>query len=195
MEAIDGVEEQDTRDMLRLCDGVDAGLNHLMDRHAERVFHYLLRLLRNKTEASDLTQETFVRVYLNRSRFNPRKKFTTWLYAIATNLAKDRMRWRKRHRQTSLDGPDENGGFREYADSRPGPGEQAANQEEIRLVRDAVRNLKPETRIPLVLAEYEGKSHAEIAGILKCSSKAVEMRIYRARQELKTALSGLMNSL
>ena len=82
-------DEQDRSAMARLAAGEDEALNELMARHAERLFRYLLRLLQNETEAADLAQESFVRVYQNRARFVARHKFTTWLYAIATNLARD----------------------------------------------------------------------------------------------------------
>src|SRR6476660_6795698 len=82
----DGTDEQDRQDVARLCAGHDSAFNTLMGRHAERLFHYLLRQSGNEAEASDLAQETFVRVYQNRARFNPAQKFSTWLFAIATNL-------------------------------------------------------------------------------------------------------------
>ena len=96
-------EEQDKTDMLRLGTGHDAALNDLMQRHGARLCGYLVRCLQNEDDAADLAQETFVRVYQNRTKFDPEKKFSTWLYAIATNLVRDRYRWRSRHQQVSMD--------------------------------------------------------------------------------------------
>src|SRR5437763_15117846 len=96
-------EQQDSDDMARLAAGHEAALNDLMSRHAERLFNYLLRVLQNETEAADVAQEAFVRVYLNRAKFRTRSKFSTWLYAIATNLARDLQRRRLRHPNISLD--------------------------------------------------------------------------------------------
>src|SRR5229473_77026 len=96
-------DEQDRSDMAQLATGHDTSLDDLMSRHAERLYHYLLRMLQNETEASDLAQETFVRVYLNRVKFKAAHKFSTWLYTIATNLARDVRRYRARHPQLSLD--------------------------------------------------------------------------------------------
>ena len=93
----------DASDMLRLAQGHDAALNELMQRHADKLFHYLVRQLQNETDAADLAQETFVRVYKHRAKFDSQQKFSTWLYSIASNLARDRLRWRKRHPQTSLE--------------------------------------------------------------------------------------------
>src|ERR1041384_3753816 len=99
-------DEQDQQDMARLAAGHDAALNELMARHSGRLFGYLVRILTNETEADDLAQETFVRVYLNRARFRPSARFSTWLFAIATNLARDRLRWRTRHPNVSVEADD-----------------------------------------------------------------------------------------
>src|SRR5438477_6583833 len=96
-------DEQDSRDMVRLANSHEAALNDLMQRHGQRLFHYLIRSLQDEDDAADLAQETFVKVYHNRAKFDPAQKFTTWLYAIASNLVRDRYRWRSRHPQVSLD--------------------------------------------------------------------------------------------
>jgi RNA polymerase sigma-70 factor (ECF subfamily) len=97
------LDERDRADMIRLAAGHDATLNDLMERHAGKLFHYLVRSLQDDEDAADLAQETFIRVFQNRARFNPKQRFSTWLYAIATNLMKDRYRHRARHPQVSLD--------------------------------------------------------------------------------------------
>lgn len=188
-------DEQDRSDMAQLAAGHDAALDRLMSRHAERLFHYLLRILQNETEASDLAQEAFVRVYQNRGKFSATHKFSTWLYAIATNLARDIRRYRARHPQLSLDAEQKETGseFREILpDIKPGPVESLDSAERADAVRQAVAALPEEMRTPLVLFTYEDKSHAEIAEILNCSPKAVEMRLYHARNQLRDRLQGLL---
>jgi RNA polymerase sigma-70 factor, ECF subfamily len=186
-------DEQDRSDMAQLVAGHHAALNELMDRHAERLFHYLLRLLQNETEASDLAQESFVRIYQHRTRYKSEHKFSTWLYTIATNLARDLQRHRARHPQVSLEA--EQPDFREILrETGPDPGATLDSAERADAVRRAVAELPEELRLPLVLAEYEDKSHAEIAAILNCSAKAVEMRLYRARQQLRTRLEKVLQS-
>src|SRR5690349_12063877 len=100
-----GPELIDASDMRQLVTGHDAALSSLMERHGERLFHYLIRQLQNKEDAAEVAQEAFVRVYQHRARFDPRQKFSTWLYTIATNLARDRLKWRARHPQVSLHQP------------------------------------------------------------------------------------------
>jgi RNA polymerase sigma-70 factor (ECF subfamily) len=190
-------DQQDGQEMARLAAGHEAALNHLMERHAEKLFHYLVRALQNEEDAADLAQETFARVYQNRKKFDTHQKFSTWLYAIASNLVRDRYRWRKRHPQVSLDAANEAAG-NEFGESLPDPApsasETAQGNERAEAVRRAVAALPEPLRVPLILAEYEDKSHAEIGQILQCSAKAVEVRIYRARQELRGSLASLLET-
>ena len=188
-------DELDVQDMSRLAAGHDAALNELMERHGEKLFHYLVRSLQNEDDAADLAQETFVKVYQSRARFDPSQKFSTWLYAIASNLVHDRYRWRSRHPQVSLDAESDATGD-SFRDSLPGsgpsPNESVQVEERAKAVRVAVAALPEELRQPLILAEYEERSHAEIGAILGCSAKAVETRIYRARQQLRASLGRLL---
>ena len=87
-------DELDRADMAQLASGHDAALNDLMERHAGKLFNYLIRCLQNEEDAADAAQESFVRVYQNRAIFDPNQRFSTWLYVIATNLVKDRYRHR-----------------------------------------------------------------------------------------------------
>jgi RNA polymerase sigma-70 factor (ECF subfamily) len=186
-------DEPDRQDMARLAGGHDAALNELMARHAQPLTLYLVRFLGSQTEAEDLAQETFVRVYQHRDRFRPEARFATWLYTIATNLVRDRLRWRGRHPQVSLEAEmGDHGGA--LGDTLPAaqaaPDETLQGVERVAAIRRAVAALPEDLRLPLVLAEYEERSQAEIAAILGCSVKAVEMRLYRARQLLRKELAG-----
>jgi RNA polymerase sigma factor (sigma-70 family) len=157
-----------------------------------------IRQLQNETEAADAAQETFVRVYENRAKFKKDARFSTWLYTIATNLVRDRFRSRARHPQVSLDSehPLTGGSLGEsLAEQRPSPSDVLQGAERAEIVRRAVALLPEELRTPLLLAEYEERSHTEIATILDCSPKAVETRIYRARQQLRSRLIKLLEGL
>jgi RNA polymerase sigma-70 factor (ECF subfamily) len=187
----------DRADMERLASGHDAALNELMERHAGKLFNYLIRCLQNEEDAADAAQETFVRVYQHRAKFNGSQRFSTWLYAIATNLVKDRYRWRSRHPQVSLDAESDATGD-SFRESLPGngplPDERVQAEERSEIVRRAVAALPEELRQPLILSEYEERSHAEIGAILGCSAKAVETRIYRARRQLRDKLADCLEN-
>ena len=183
--------------MVRLAGGHHASLNALMERHAEKLFHYLIRSLQNEEDAADLAQETFVRIYQNRAKFDPAQKFTTWLYAIAANLVRDRYRSRSRHQQVSLDAKREGAdtGLNErFVSPEQTPDESLEVEERSEAVRNAIAALPEELRQPLILAVYQELPQVKIAAILKCSVKAVETRIYRARQHLRTNLSSLLQA-
>ena len=182
-----GSDDLDRNDMLQLAGGNETGLDRLMERHGDRILHYLMRILQHEQDALDLLQETFVRVFTHRSRFRSDGKFSTWIFSIATNLARDQMRWRARHPNVSFPDGDESE-YRENPAKELEPFEQVRDVEEAALVKKAVQELPEELRIPLVLAEYEGKTHKEIATVMTCSPKAVEMRIYRAKKELRERL-------
>lgn len=186
-----GTEQLDASDMQRLVDGHDAALNSLMERHGERLFHYLIRQLRSEDDAEDVAQEAFVRVYQHRAKFDAGQKFSTWLYTIATNLARDRLKWRSRHPQVSLDQPVGDGDSvmgDALPDSNPLPDVVLVSNERADAVRDAIAALPEDLRTALILSEYQLLANAEIANVLRCSVKAVESRIYRAKQRLRERL-------
>lgn len=188
----------DAQDMARLASGHDTALKDLMERHGERLFHYLVRSLQDESDAADLAQESFVKVYQHRDRFDPNQKFSTWLYAIASNLVRDRFRWRKRHAQISLESQNEETGT-EFGNRLPAdsisPSQSLETIERAEAVRRAVGALPEDLRTPLILAEYEERSQAEIGAILGCTAKAVETRIYRARRRLREALATLIQEV
>ena len=190
--------ERDRADMQRLASGHEAALNDLMERHGPKLFNYLIRCLQNEEDAADVAQEAFVRVYQNRAKFEASQRFSTWLYAVATNLVKDRYRYRTRHPQVSLDAENESTGsdFREsLPEHGPTPSDTLAAEERAEMVRRAVAALPEELRVPLLLSEYEELSHAEIGVVLGCSPKAVETRIYRARKQLRNKLGWLLEKI
>jgi RNA polymerase sigma-70 factor (ECF subfamily) len=181
----------DRADMERLATGHDAALNDLMDRHATPLFHFLCRMLGNEDDANDLAQETFVRVFRARASFRSGEKFSTWLYTIAANLARNHFRWRARHPQVSLEveSPETGQALGGTIPARdPAPNEQTLAAERAGAVRAAVGRLPEDLREAIVLCEWEERSVAEAAVILETTPKAVESRLYRARQILRERL-------
>ncbi len=186
------LDARDREDMVRLIAGHDAALNDLMERHATPVFHFLCRMLGNEDDANDLAQETFVRVFRAKASFRTNEKFATWLYTIAANLARNQLRWRSRHPNVSMDAPSANNPEHTLAttlpDDDPAPNEHALATERAAAVRHAVNRLPEDLREAIVLCEWEELTMAEAATIVGSSSKAVESRLYRARQILRGQL-------
>jgi RNA polymerase sigma-70 factor (ECF subfamily) len=181
----------DRADMERLAAGQDTALNDLMERHATPVFHFLCRMVGNEDDANDLAQETFVRVFRARASFRTSEKFSTWLFTIAANLARNHFRWRSRHPNVSLEtetGESEQTLGSTLSAGEPVPNEQALVTERAEAVRAAVGKLPEDLREAVVLCEWEELSAAEAAVILEATPKAVESRLYRARQILREKL-------
>jgi RNA polymerase sigma-70 factor (ECF subfamily) len=191
MENIDS-HARDRADMERLMAGHDAALNDLMERHAEPVFHFLCRMVGNEDDANDLAQETFARVFRARASFRLNEKFSTWLYTVAANLARNHFRWRERHPNVSLesaaDEPEQSLGNILPAHDLS-PVEQAVATERATMVRAEIARLPDELREAIVLCEWEERSVAEAAVILGATPKAIESRLYRARKTLRERLS------
>jgi RNA polymerase sigma-70 factor (ECF subfamily) len=189
-------DRRDRADMERLQAGHDAALNDLMERHATPLFHFLCRMTGNEDDANDLAQETFVRVFKSSDRFRPELKFSTWLFSIAANLARNHFRWRSRHPNLSLDAetPDTQQSLGDTLPTQtPAPHEEALAGERARAVRTAVNELPVVLREAIVLCEWDERSVAEAAIILNATPKAVESRLYRARHQLRERLKSWLD--
>ncbi len=182
--------DADVSAMRRLRDGDDLALNEIMDRWQRRLTSYLLRAIGNETVAVDLAQETFVRVYQSRDKYQPKGEFSTWLFAIATNLLRQHFRWLKRHPTVSMDSVETGRDEQPLSDRLPAEDSNRVERDErAKIVKEAVTALPPDLREAVLLFEYEDLSHEQIAQIAGCSKKAVETRLYRARAILREKLS------
>lgn len=191
MEAEAGADPNDEELMRRLQGGEDLALAALMQRWEKPVKRFIFRLVGNPTEAEDLAQEVFVRVYRKRASYRPGARFSTWCFAIAANQAKNRLRWWRRRPALSLNAwTDAAGDPADESAAGAGAADLAVRQERIAAVQQAVAALPLDLRTALVLFEYEEQSMAEIAAALGCTAKAIENRLYRARQQLKSLLAG-----
>lgn len=174
--------------MLRLRNGDDLALNELMCRWQRPLVSFLYRYVGSESEALDLAQETFVRVFQKRSAYTPKSKFSTWLFAIASNLARNFLRWQRRHPVVALDAAT----GATLADRVPSPADSPAVTAErndlASAVREHIQALPHPLKTVVLLFEYEDLGYAEIAKVLGCSPKAVETRLYRARRILREKL-------
>ncbi len=186
-------DDPDVAAMLRLREGEDLALNEIMERWQRRLTSYLLRLTASESVALDLAEETFVRVYQGRERYRPTGKFSTWLFAIATNLVRHHARWKARHPAVSLDAVDSDENPLQIPSGGLTPDGDLEKHERAVAVRGAVQELPDDLREAVVLFEYEDMSYEEIAAVTGCSRKAVETRLYRARAILREKLRPLLS--
>jgi RNA polymerase sigma-70 factor (ECF subfamily) len=185
----------DHASMVRLIAGDDLALNELMERWEKPLHSFILRYVGNYADSIELAQETFVRVYHHRSRFNFKSKFSSWLLTIATNLCKHRARWRKRHPTISLN---DTAGMDEMLDeclsiaAEEIPSALAGRSELGKLVKEEIEKLPHDLKTAILLFAYDDLSHAEIGVILGCTPKAVETRLYRVRKLLAKRLAAIL---
>lgn len=179
--------------MLRLRDGDDLALNELMTRWQQPLVRYLYRYTLCEADALDLAQDTFVRVYEHRAKYDARGKFSTWLYTIATNLCRNHARWKSRHPTVSMEvelSADSDATLSEQLpDEKATPAQSAQSDELAGAMRDATQTLPDDQRTATLLSEYEDAAYTDIATVLGCSVKAVENKLYRARQSLRGKLA------
>jgi RNA polymerase sigma-70 factor, ECF subfamily len=182
--------DPDAELMLRLKNGEDWILNELMTRWQQPLVAFIHRYIGRETEAFDLAQETFVRVYETRHRYAVRGKFSTWLFTIAANLCRNYLRWRQRRGESAP----ENWNTKDAKSSESlqslddSPDQAAMRSESISLIRAVIDKLPHDLKTVILLYEYQSLSYAEISSVLGCSVKAVEMKLYRARHLLRERL-------
>ena len=177
----------------RAKEGDDEAFGMLVDEYQYKIYGYVSRMLHDPDEAEDIAQEVFIRAYENLAGFREASSFQTWLYRIASNLAIDAARARKRHRAEtfSLDRPLEtNQGEveRQFAAERRGPAGLAESSELQRLVAEALAELSPKLRNVVALYDLEGLSYNEIAQVLGCPVGTVKSRLFNARNQLRERL-------
>ncbi len=178
---------EDAELMARVQTGDEEAFAVLMRRWELPVKRLIARIVFNTREAEELAQETMVRVWQRRDQFREGAAVRPWIFAIAVNLARNRLRWWRRRPNVALEEWDEMPGERTAAGA-----EAMERNERVTAVVAAVAELPGELREALVLFEYEGLGQAEIAATLGCSVKAVESRVARAREKLRAALARWM---
>ena len=189
-------QDADLQLMQQLANGDDLALNALMRRWQKPLVAFIYRYVGNESDALDLAQETFVRVFESRHRYKQTAKFSTWLLTIASNLCRNFCRWQQRHPTVPLEasgcGQDGSGSLAEVlADELPNPAEQTERNSNVAAVKEQIQALPHDLKTALLLFEYEDLSYEEISRVLRCSSKAVETRLYRARNILRRNLASL----
>ena len=164
----------------------------------QRVYNVIYRLIEDREEAADLTQDTFVNACRAYGNFRHESQVYTWLYRIAVNLTKNRLEKRGRQKiaeGVSLDAPLESQDeplFLQYEDNSSAPEHIVPNTELKSILIEQVSRLKPDHKEVIVLRDYQGLSYEEIAEVLGCSLQAVKSRLFRARSVLRERLAAYL---
>ncbi|HEX9764933.1 MAG TPA: sigma-70 family RNA polymerase sigma factor [Candidatus Acidoferrales bacterium] len=169
----------------------------LVGKYRTPVIHFLYRLVHRREPAEDLAQEVFLRVYRARKSYQPKAKFSTWLFRIATNVALNALRdGRMRHeRESSMDAEV---GVLPLAERLPNgmaTAEQAlVERERAAEIRRAVEALPEKQRLAVLLHKYQEMDYAEIAEVLECSESALKSLLFRAYETLRVRLRPLLGA-
>jgi len=192
--------DPDVRLMLQVRDGNAAAFEALVEKHQKRLVMVLEHLVSDRTQAEDLAQDVFLRVYRARERYVPTAKFSTWLYTITHNVASNSIRKSSRRKEVNLvTSPSGSMPVRPLDTmakdkSNLMPTRLADQKEMEKVIREAIQSLGSRQRMAMLLSKYEGMSYNEIAESMELTTQAVKSLLSRARGNLKEMLAPYLNS-
>jgi RNA polymerase sigma-70 factor, ECF subfamily len=191
--------QQETTWVRAFLAGDRSAFDKLVLAHQDRVFSLCYRLLGDYEEAGDCAQEAFLKAYRSLKSFRFGSSFATWLYAIAVNTCKNRLKsaeFRSRKRMVPLDDPleDDEGGktVRQLEDPAPSPLAQLALKERERLLQGAIDALPADARVVVVLRDIEGLSYEDIVLATGYNMGTLKSKLARAREQLRKRLKGVV---
>ncbi len=178
-------------------EGRPGAFQQLFDRYRDRLVHFIIRKTGDQDRAQDLVQEAFIRVTRHLHRFDTTKKFSTWIYTIASNLSKNELRNRSRSPlvlfQKLENNWDEDHRPLQFEDSRMLPDDMYRKRYLRRIVEETVAELPEHHQLVFRLRELEGKSYEEIAEITGVNLGTVKSRLHRARNSFAQRIEPLLN--
>jgi RNA polymerase sigma-70 factor (ECF subfamily) len=190
-------ERSDSQVVQAFLDGDERAFGELVRRYDNRLLNFVYRTVGDRERAQDLVQETFVRVYRHLARFDQSKKFSTWVYTIASNLAKNELRNRSRNPlvlfQTIKKNWEADHRPLEWEDNTYRPDDLYRNRHLKELVDNAVSQLTEHHRIVFVLREMQGKTYEEISEITGVNLGTVKSRLNRARNNFASLISPFLD--
>ena len=187
----------DSEVVQRFLDGEERAFGQLVSRYDTRLVNFVYRTVGDRERAQDLVQETFVRVYRHLHRFDQSKKFSTWIYTIASNLAKNELRNRSRNPlvlfQTIKKNWDADHRPLEWEDESLRPDDLYRKRHLREMVERAVAELPEHHRIVFVLRELEGRTYEEISEITDTNLGTVKSRLNRARNNFARIVAPMID--
>jgi RNA polymerase sigma-70 factor (ECF subfamily) len=192
------LEQQDDDALVRLAvRGRTEAFEALVQRHQDRLYGLLHRMVGDRERALDLAQETFLKAWRGLAGFQGQSAFYTWLYRIARNVVISAGRYdaARPHIGISLDAPDDDGEVSRITAGAAddGPSERALAAERRELVLRAIGSLPGEFREIIILRDMQDHAYEEIAEQLEIPVGTVRSRLHRARSELRARLEGILN--
>jgi len=177
--------------MARIAEGDEYAFEILVNRHQTSVLNFIYRFIGDRTQAKDLAQEVFIRVWQAAKTYKPEAKFTTWLYRITANLCLNELKSSRRRKLFQFlrsDADNEIHGENNFPDGSPSPEDLLLAKERSHQITKALQSLPENQRMAVILKRYDDFSYEEIARILNCSVSAVESLLVRGKRSLQEKL-------
>lgn len=184
---------RDVELMTLIGNGDHAAFAELVQRHQHAVVGTVAKMLGNPSDAEDIAQQVFLRVWRHAKRYRPDAKFTTYLFTITRNLVFNETRRRGRKKEVSADAREENSHTLIEADPNQQPDAELLQEELRRAVDTAIAALPETQRLAVVLRRYEQMPYEEIADVLHITVSAVKSLLFRARTTLRESLKGYLD--
>lgn len=184
--------EYHVRLMMRVKQGDIAAFEEIVEIHQGAVIGTVAKMLGNTSDAEDIAQQVFIRVWKSAGRYKASAKFTTWMFTITRNLVFNEMRRRKRKPAVSMDEREEEYNLTVPDENTTRPDQQVLENELIKAIDAAIQALPEKQRMAVILRRYEDRPYEEIAEILNLSLSAVKSLLFRARAQLKENLQGFL---
>ncbi len=188
-----GLSEEDARILRGLRAGIEEAYEELIERYEQQLYGMIFRLLGNQTDAADVVQEVFLKIFRTIHSFREQSSLRTWIYRIAVNEAHNHRRWSLRHCRCEVSMEKERGEQQsplEYtADPGRSPYELTLDSENRILIERALTKINPVFRTAVVLRDIQNLSYEEVADILQVSLGTVKSRILRGREALRRELT------
>jgi len=177
----------------KFMSGEVEAFSEILGRYKNLVLNMAFRFLRDRTEAEDVAQDVFLKIYRSARTYEPKAKFSTWVYKITANVCLNRLRNEKNAAKSiayDRQNPADTNSplFVGLSPGRFSPSEELEKNERLAIIHDALQCLPAKQRLALVLKRYDGLSYREIAEILGCSPAAVDSLLQRANGKLRKFL-------
>ena len=179
----------------RFQDGDVDSFTELVMRYKDPLFNYVSRMMKDRVFAEDIVQETFVRVYRNRDRYQQIAKFSTWIYTIAINLTKTELRRQNLRRFFSLSRMADNGKSFELPDHKVNLEKTAEDSILGQQVREAIEKIPKTFREVIILRDIQELSYDEISKIVGVPLGTVKSRVNRGRTKLQKLLQEIRSAI
>mgnify|MGYP005842081983 CR=1 FL=1 len=165
----------------------------LVKRYKDPLMNFVFRFVGDRDACTDIVQDTMIKFYLNKDSYREFAKFSTWIYTIAGNLAKNELKRRKRRNLFSIDNSDDERSIQIEDKSFLAPDRSADSEIKNEMIQRALLRVKPVYREVVILRDIQGLSYEEIADITKLSIGTVKSRINRGRTQLQKLLKHIYN--